>query len=144
MSQMVMHKLACLECGHEHEAAVWNSVNVSLDPELRQKLFDAEINLFKCVSCGKTAFINVPLLYHDMKRQYCVQYYPPLAIDDEAFLQQFTRDAKLDMTKFPGGMFERTNYLAAPQIVFDMNDMVRYIEFRDRLFEAHGGKATKP
>ena len=68
---------------------MWDSINVSLDPELKEKLFRAEINLFECESCGEKNHIDAPLLYHDMELQFCVQYCPSEELGDPEFLAQF-------------------------------------------------------
>jgi predicted nucleic-acid-binding Zn-ribbon protein len=60
MSKMTIHNLECPHCGNKQETKVWHSVNVKLDPELKRKLFDAQINLFSCEKCGKKTFINAP------------------------------------------------------------------------------------
>ena len=76
MTQTKSQRLKCPKCGHLQETVVWTSLDVSLDPKLREKLFNDEINVFVCDKCENKALINVALLYHDMHRQYCVQYFP--------------------------------------------------------------------
>jgi hypothetical protein len=48
MTEMESHKLNCPKCGHLQDTVVWTSLNVSLDPDLREKLFNGEINVFIC------------------------------------------------------------------------------------------------
>ena len=76
MSDMTPHDLQCPHCGNKQEVMVLGSLNVTLDPDLKEKLFAAEINQFHCAKCEKKTFIDAPLLYHDMTQQFCVQYYP--------------------------------------------------------------------
>jgi hypothetical protein len=128
MSMANTIKLSCPKCKNTQEVVVWESLNVSLDPELRNKLVCGEINIFRCESCNSKVLINSPLLYHDMKREYCVQYFPPKKIEDFEFYDGFTIDGKLS------GL-PTDNYLVAPHIVFDFNEMIRYIQFRDKLFD---------
>ena len=85
MTQIKSHKFNCPNCGHLQDNVVWTSLNVSLDPNLRERQFNGEINVFVCKACGNEALIGVALLYHDMKRKYCVQYYPVQAIEDLNF-----------------------------------------------------------
>lgn len=133
---MTPHDLQCPHCGHKQETMVWDSINVSLDPELKTKLYAAEINLFECEKCQKKTFINAPLLYHDMGMQFCVQYYPPQALDDERFHRQFNADGSLAMAGIPAAFAKSGAYLVRPHIVFDMNEMIRYVTFRDRVAAA--------
>jgi hypothetical protein len=129
MSKIETHRLACPQCGQQQDVAIWDSLNVTLEPVLRKKLFSGEINIFKCTSCQYEAFISHSLLYHDMQREYCVQYYPPEVLKKDEFLTIFTKDGKLDLQ----GIFGR-HYLNEPHIVFNINEMILYIEFRDRIF----------
>ncbi|MGB9592277.1 MAG: CpXC domain-containing protein, partial [Candidatus Kryptoniota bacterium] len=66
---------------------VWESLNVTVDSDLKKKLFAGEINKFECEKCGNKAFVNAPILYHDMEQQFCVQYYPSEMLDDSDFLR---------------------------------------------------------
>lgn len=130
---MTQHSLECPDCGQEKETMVWDSINVSLDPELKTMLFAAKINLFECEKCQKETFIDAPLLYHDMSMQYCVQYFPSEGLDDEDFFHQFSADGSLVLTDLPAAFVNAGAYLKRPHIVFDMNEMIRYVAFRDRL-----------
>jgi len=114
---------------------VWDSINVSIDPELKRKFYAAEVNLFECAICRVKTFISAPLLYHDMSMQFCVQYYPPEALDDEGFYREFNADGSLAMT-IPAAFAGLAAYLKRPHIVFNMNEMIRYVAFRDRVAAA--------
>lgn len=67
-----------------------------------------------------------------MTRKYCVQYYPPELIEEDNFYATFTMAGKVDIEGIPDG-----NYLKEPHIVFNINEMIIYIAFRDKLFEIH-------
>jgi hypothetical protein len=140
---MKIHELTCPQCGNTQEVTVWDSLNVSIDPELRNRLFNADINIFKCESCDNKAIINVPLLYLDMNRQYCVQYYPPEAIEDDNFLAQFTPDGKWNFRDIPEIVNNDLNYMGDPHIVFSLFEMIQYIKFRDRLYERTESKINQ-
>lgn len=133
MSKMRVHNLECPDCGNKQETTVWDSVNVKLDPDLKKKLFDAQINVFSCEKCGKKTFINAPLLYHDMTQQFCVQYYPPESLDQREFFRRFKPDGSFANTGMPA-------YIVRPHIVFRMDEMLRYVIFRDRLNAETGGE----
>jgi hypothetical protein len=133
MSSMQSHDLQCPQCGNTQEVMVWDSINVTLDPELKETLFAGEVNLFVCEKCGKKAFISAPLLYHDMTLEFCVQYYPPETQQNENLLRQFRPNGSLAMTGVPAILNEPDAYLARPHLVFDMREMLRYVMFRDAL-----------
>jgi len=44
---------------------MWTTVNVTLDPELKQKLLDHSLTTSRCEQCGHTTNVNYNLLYHD-------------------------------------------------------------------------------
>ena len=79
-------------------------------------------------------FSGAPLLYHDMRRHFCVQFYPPQAIESDGFLGEFERSYPVTVK----GMFEETGYLARPHLVFDMDDLVHRVEFLERLLPDDG------
>jgi len=75
---------SCPDCeapGHVH---VFRSVNVRLEPELRNQILADELNLFRCVCCGFTTRVVTPVLYHDACRQFAV-WYVPYASEDEFY-----------------------------------------------------------
>jgi CpXC protein len=137
MTRRGSFELECPGCGKKQETMVCHTINVTLNPELREQLLKGEINVFRCESCGTKAFIETPVLYHDMTRQYSVQYLPFEYMNNETFLRGFTADGQQKFTVV-GEQTSKTNqYLLLPHIVFDLAEMARYIRFRDRLFDLH-------
>jgi len=132
---MRIHELTCPQCGSIQEVEIRDSLNVTSDPELRSRLFNADINIFNCESCSHRAIISVPLLYLDMGRRYCVQYYPPESIEDDNFLAQFTPDGKWNFRDIPEIVNNELDYMGNPHIVFSLSDMMQYIKFRDKLYQ---------
>ncbi len=138
MSQESSYELKCPSCKNPQGVTVWHSINVTIDPTLRARLFNGEINKLKCSKCGLEIRLAAPLLYHDMKRKFCVQYYPPGELEEAAFFRIFTPDGKPivpGLDKLPAALATRGNYLSEPHIVFDLDEMCRYIVFRERLAE---------
>lgn len=139
MSNMITQRLACPRCGDEQDTEVWDSINASLNPELRERLFKTEINVFNCGKCSCAAFVNSPLLYNDVGRKFCVQFYPVELVEEDTFVEHFDKEGVLKIS----GTMDRVDtflgetggsYLLRPHIVFDMNEMIRYISFRERVF----------
>ncbi len=131
MSRMRKEEVTCPECGNTQKAEIWGSINVDADPDLRERLFEGKINMLTCESCGFEAFFNAPLLYHDMSRRYCIYYFPAQTLDGPNSLEEFAADGtiKSDFDQYGAG------YLAAPHVVFDMGEMLRYILFREFLHD---------
>jgi hypothetical protein len=51
-------------------------VNVTLNPQLREKVFNDDLNRHQCPNCGTRSLIAVDLLYHDMSRKFAVWFCP--------------------------------------------------------------------
>jgi predicted RNA-binding Zn-ribbon protein involved in translation (DUF1610 family) len=139
MSKSNNHEIECPECGETQEVTVWDSINVDLDPALREKLFAADINQYHCSSCGYEMFLDAPLLYHDMTRQFFVQYHPSSSFDDpDNAFRRYDVTGDLDLTSSLDMKMhaEKTGkyYLTMPHVVFDMNEMILYILFREFLY----------
>ncbi len=41
-------ELNCPKCGDKQETTIYESINVSLDPTLKERLYRGEINTFHC------------------------------------------------------------------------------------------------
>lgn len=63
-------------CGEEIDFEYYASVNVDVDPNLKQKVLNREINLFKCDKCGFQQELAFRFLYHDMKNKIMVLVLP--------------------------------------------------------------------
>ncbi|MCL5279992.1 MAG: CpXC domain-containing protein [Planctomycetes bacterium] len=141
MTLKVNKAFKCPKCGHEESVEVWDTLNVSVSPGDKELLFEGKINLFACSECGHHAFINKPLLYHDMERRFVVQYYPPESLDDPRFYAAFGSGGE------PTGYELETvppsgKYIFSPHIVFDIKEFVRYVWFRDRLPSSRSSPET--
>jgi hypothetical protein len=137
MSSMMPCQLQCPHCGNEQELEIWGSVNVKLDPELKEKLLGGEINVFACEKCGKRTFYDAPLLYHDMELHFCIQYIPPEELDDPSLFQRFALDGTLPVREDdPTRSLPDLQYVLRPHIVFDMGELLRYVAFRDAIAAA--------
>lgn len=132
-------QIKCPECGNIQMVTVWSSINVSLDPMLKDELFKATINVFDCEGCDLKMLLPVPLLYHDMDLKYSIQFIPFERTLDPEFLKDFGSDGALSLSK---GRHEIADtYLVKPHIVFDMHELVLYILFRERLAQYHNHNA---
>ncbi|MCR5560807.1 MAG: CpXC domain-containing protein [Bacteroidales bacterium] len=62
-------KARCRKCGAEEEIPVYNIVNASENPELKQQLLEGKLFLWDCRRCGTSNLVKYPLLYHDPARK---------------------------------------------------------------------------
>lgn len=66
MSLVRKEILKCPKCGAENQFRFYDSVNVSLDPELKEKVLNTSLFKMKCSKCGSETVVRYDLLYHDM------------------------------------------------------------------------------
>lgn len=129
-------EVECPDCGEWQKTTVWRTLNATLDPEAKDALLRGEINVFRCGTCDVVEPLPVDLLYHDMRKRFCVQFYPVHWLDDDGFFDRFTRDADL-RTRIPHPLAASAEYIARAHIVFELGELVRYVVFRDRLEQHH-------
>ena len=130
----------CPKCDHEQLVMVWSSINASLNPEGRNKLFDGEINHFRCQKCAYESLIPIPLLYHDIDRKIAVHYFPPESMKKAEFLDQFDVHGKFQVAEEVG--FDVPQHLQDVHVVFNMNELVSYVIFREMLLEFYQANSS--
>jgi hypothetical protein len=134
ISRPTDHTITCPECGHRQVIVLWRKIDGGLDPELRDLLVDGELNVFRCEVCAIEAFYTLgTILYTDSARRYAVQYYAPAILEhDELMIHTFDGEGRV-ASDGPlegwAGWYDQD----APHVVFDFDEMIRYIRFRERL-----------
>jgi len=76
MSRTEETTVTCRACGHEQNFTTWSSINVTLDPDLKQKLLDRSLTASRCEQCGETTNAKYSLLYHDMRAKLMIWLVP--------------------------------------------------------------------
>lgn len=61
-----MEPAVCMHCQHEQDFAVYQTVNATLNPELREELLNYRFSVLTCAECGKETKINYSFLYYDI------------------------------------------------------------------------------
>lgn len=133
MSMKRIMEIECPGCGSNREVLVWKSINAQLNPEAKEDLLNGKVNLFCCGNCSVQAPIAIDLLYHDMEKEFCVQFFPFNKMDNNDFLENFTDKGELDLRRT--GAEDPPDYFRNVHIVFSMDELVRYVIFRGRLAE---------
>jgi len=132
-------EVTCPNCDQKQEQVIHSSINVSLNPELKQDLFDGNINRFECKYCSHNSVIPVPLLYHDMDRKFAVHYFSKDSIKKEDFLEKFDQKGNMIINEDELD-FDPPEYLYDVHVVFQMNELLNYIIFKEYLFDFHKKK----
>jgi hypothetical protein len=59
-------------CGREFEARLYRSVNPDLSPDAIDDFLQFKLNRPECPACGKTIWVDHPVLFNDMARGFMV------------------------------------------------------------------------
>ncbi|MFP4475130.1 MAG: CpXC domain-containing protein [Desulfatibacillaceae bacterium] len=136
-------EIECPECKSRQKVEYWDSINVTTNPELRDKLFQAKLNRFVCSECQYEAFLNVPLLYNDMEKRFCAHFFPRDILDQQEFYEHFTVEGRHPEENFPKEALDAVPYLLSPHLVFSMDELLCYVIFRERLWEKKQGQGEE-
>ncbi len=85
MSKVVIQQITCPKCGSISEQKIYQSVNINLDPNMREEVLNGNVFKFHCPSCKASLSIYYPLLYHDMNNKFMIQFDPKNEYDEEEF-----------------------------------------------------------
>lgn len=127
--------VTCPNCRITQRYFIWRSVNISVDPELRDWLLEGKINFFVCKDCDFTGYMPIDLMYHDMQRRICIQYYPFDKLQDEKFFHGFSPEGFYEVDSIRN--VPNADYIRKAHVVFSMDELVRYMLFREMLYEYH-------
>ena len=81
-------------CGASFSVPVYESVNVTLEPQLLYTLLAGLLNVATCPNCGRRAAVARPFLYHDVARGLFAYVHPRADLSEEQreqLLQQLRR-----------------------------------------------------
>lgn len=85
MAKRITKMFECPQCKEQAEIEMWDSVNGTLNPQLKAHLLDGTLFNWTCPHCGKTVRILYPLLYIDMVKQFLVWFGKPEARNPELY-----------------------------------------------------------
>lgn len=76
MSINTSDQIKCPSCQNLQEMTLWQSITATDSPDLKEDLLKGKINIFRCSSCGQTALVPMPLLYHDEEKKLMISFSP--------------------------------------------------------------------
>ena len=89
MSQAHKEIIICPKCQAQGEFLIWDSINVDLNPELREAVLNESAFLYICPECGQRIIVPYSTLYHNMTHHFLLFFdyvkpddykYEPIAI----------------------------------------------------------------
>ncbi len=125
--------VTCPKCSTAQQMKLWSTVNVTLDPHLRDEVLEQRLNVFFCTHCDYRGSVDASLLYHDMEGRYCVQYVSKADMKSEAFYANIKKDgtAFIDPISAQALGASGGDHFTRPHYVFSMKEIVLYVAFRD-------------
>lgn len=72
MSKEITLDTVCPNCGFHQEVQYWGSINSDLNPELKARLMEGELNTYTCRQCFEVIQLGAATLYHDMSRGFMI------------------------------------------------------------------------
>ena len=85
MSSFTYETIKCPNCQQEGTYMVWQSINVDLNPDQKQRVMDGSIFSWQCPHCGKQYNVLYPFLYHDMTEVNSREVFQSSRCKDTAF-----------------------------------------------------------
>jgi hypothetical protein len=65
----------CRECGDTQPFTIWQSLNVTLEREAKEKLLNGELTRFNCQKCQWSGPVIYSFLYHDMEKHLMIWHW---------------------------------------------------------------------
>lgn len=125
-------KATCPECKKDFPFEIWESVNVQLNPEMREKVLDGTIFDFCCPHCGHAGRTEYPFLYNDMKNGFMIWFCP-----GEENLENYEREFEKILASDSSVSALNNSYLRIVTNYFDLQEKIKIFEsgYDDRLIE---------
>jgi hypothetical protein len=121
-------EVACA-CGHRFKAWLWQSANVTTNPELRESILDGEMNMVRCPSCGSKFHVEVPFLYHDMSGQEWIWVYPLSHEKDSGSIHARVGEMWDRLTQsMPSDVRENLERQYRVSVMFGMDALVNHLQ----------------
>lgn len=130
MSINFKKQIKCPSCSNLCEMTLWQSITVSDSQDLKDDLLKGKINIFRCASCGATALVPVPLLYHDEEKHLMISFSPCEESDKIRLFNQVK-----ETSRDSGELAELSDY--------NLRFVCSYNEFLEKILISDSGLSDK-
>ena len=118
----------CPVCLNEESLTIWDTIDASTDPDLREKLLHKTLQSLECRNCGHSTLIASPLKYYDPELDLLAECRPDL---DREQLLKYLDELRLS----PAAVSSASE--AAPEATFcrltaTVNDLIEKIHAREQ------------
>lgn len=104
MSVRKTYAIRCPHCGREQTVELYDTVNVSQEPELKTALYENRLNRVQCAGCDAAFRVDKPLLYHDADRRILIHWMPDIMVSRDEIFDEFDRTMEELRAALPEGM----------------------------------------
>lgn len=133
----------CCRCGKVHDLDAYGSINVSQDPDLKEKVKDGSLFVWECEACGSKNLLAAETLYHDPDKKLMIWLLPlgTMASDQaESLGAQLSKiaesldDYTLRRVSDVGSLIEKVNLVDAglEDVVIEMCKYVTKVELAEK------------
>lgn len=133
VSRMEQREVRCKECNTPVTMFAWLVIDVVQYPDLKRQLLQGYMNVAPCPTCGRACSLELPVLYRDARAGFAVQYVPAKHRLHSGFLGMCSPEGQLTVPATAADHDGRSTAMRTPHIVFAMEEMRFYVEFRDRI-----------
>src|SRR4030066_1456188 len=74
---MPQTQIACPQCRQMITANVEQLLEITQDPQAKQRLLGGISNTARCPHCGYQGRLATPIVYHDADKELLLTYFPP-------------------------------------------------------------------
>lgn len=134
MAEIGKQIMKCPRCGKEIEVAIWDSINMPYDNELKESIMKNTFFSVACDECGARAPIVYRCEYNDIDKRYMIMTIPGTEEDMQNEIAQYNKRMKDDKALYfaRAGYTQRivcnSNELREKILIFDEDLDDRYIE----------------
>lgn len=135
MSKRGLITLNCPKCHDNFEKEVWQSINVTIDPDLKKELKDYKFFLHTCPKCGFEFVSYYNFLYHDMENQFMVSLCDDL-IEMSRVIDVF-EESKGELAKYGSTIKDTRVRVTTDERIFREKILLFENGFDDRIVEIY-------
>lgn len=111
-------KINCPGCGRSADFMAYDSINVNVNPRLREQVLSDDIFKFKCEHCGHEDTLFYPFLYHDMQNRFWILIVPDKT-DDASSAPELPEIAKRSMVNYRSRLVSHVNDFKEKIFIFE-------------------------
>lgn len=129
MTRSTVEFITCPECNYQSSFTTYQSINSTLEPELKQKIVEWELFKFSCLNCGEPRLVCYETLYHDMEHRLMLYYLPAMDSreQEEARIEEmFSHIKQVEGDRY-SNTFDTYNF----RIVSDMESFIEKVQIFD-------------